>query len=170
MVVQRVSSQALGLRQEDPLSPLLFVIVMEALSRMILALVTNGSISGFQIGSPNRGNTTISHLLFAYDTLIMCEADQAQLRVVKALLLCFEVVSGLKVNYDKFEFVPIGKVQDIRELAGILSCKIAYLPMTYLGFLLGIAPSTKDATVAEIMEVSGRNIHWNINFNRAAQE
>ncbi|KAF5452893.1 hypothetical protein F2P56_021410 [Juglans regia] len=35
---------------------------------------------------------------------------------------------------------------------------------------LFLIASTKDATVAEVMEVSGGNIHWNINFNRAAQD
>ncbi|KAF5479666.1 hypothetical protein F2P56_000468, partial [Juglans regia] len=96
-----------------------------------------------EIGSPSRGITTVSHLLFADDTLIMCEADHAQLRAVKALLLCFEAVSGLKVNYDKSELVPIGEVQDIRDLTGILGCKIASLPMTYLGLPLGIAPKSR---------------------------
>ena len=37
---------------------------------------------------------------------------------------------------------------------------------------LFLIASNKDATVAEVMKVSvsGRNIHWNINFNREAQD
>jgi hypothetical protein len=58
-------SSSRGLRQRDPLSPLLFVFVMETLSRMISATVSRGLLEGFKVG-----NATFSHLLFADDTLI----------------------------------------------------------------------------------------------------
>jgi hypothetical protein len=58
-----------GLRQGDPLSPLLFVFVVEALSQMISAAVQGGLLEGFKVG-----NTSISHRLFADDTLIFCNA------------------------------------------------------------------------------------------------
>ncbi|XP_042950267.1 uncharacterized protein LOC122282377 [Carya illinoinensis] len=63
--------------------------------------------------------------------------DLMKFRVLKALLLCFEVVSGLKVNLDKSEMVPIGGVQSLRQLANTLGCKTTTLPMTYLGLTLG---------------------------------
>ena len=58
-----------GLWQGDPLSPLLFVFVMEALSRMMSVTLTKGLIEGLEVG-----NVTVSHLLFADDTLILCKA------------------------------------------------------------------------------------------------
>ncbi|XP_042940888.1 uncharacterized protein LOC122275743 isoform X2 [Carya illinoinensis] len=87
-----------GLRQGDPLSPLLFVVVMEGLGRMMSALSRNGLVGGFSVGTQARGITNISHILFADDTLILCDADQSQVRTLKAMLLCFEAVSRLKVN------------------------------------------------------------------------
>ncbi|KAG6642230.1 hypothetical protein CIPAW_09G128400 [Carya illinoinensis] len=68
---------------------------------------------------------------FADDTLFFCEADPSQVRVLKVLLLCFKATSGLKLNLEKSEMVPIGGVRCIRQLASILGCKIAALPMTY---------------------------------------
>ena len=59
-----------GLRQEDPLSPLLFVIVMEALSRLLDRAVQEGLFLGFSVGTVAANPLMVSHLLFADDTLI----------------------------------------------------------------------------------------------------
>jgi hypothetical protein len=62
-------SSSRGLRYGDPLSPFLFVIVMEALSRMLSAIVNGGLLLGFSVGSRHSCVVDISHLLFADDTL-----------------------------------------------------------------------------------------------------
>ncbi len=77
----------------DPLSHLLFVVVMEAFSRMMFAMVESRLLSGFSLGSRNHEEMIVSHLLFADDTLLFCEPSVEQFL---CLLLCFEVVSGLK--------------------------------------------------------------------------
>jgi hypothetical protein len=63
-----------GLRQGDPPSPFLFVIVMEALNKMITATVDRGFLSGFSVGS-RPPVVNISHLLFADDILVFCGAN-----------------------------------------------------------------------------------------------
>ena len=54
-----------GLRQGDPLSPLLLVLVMEALGRMLDKVVHEGYMSGFSVGNLEGRSLVVSHLLFA---------------------------------------------------------------------------------------------------------
>jgi hypothetical protein len=126
-----------GLRQGNPLSPLLFVIVMEAFSRMMDKASGAGCISGFSVGNAGPQPLVISHLLFADDTLIFCDKNPDQIQFLGDLLTWFEAISGLKINLGKSEMVPIGEVPHLEDLAGILGCKTRILPMHYLGLPLG---------------------------------
>jgi hypothetical protein len=126
-----------GVRQGDPLSPFLFVLVMEAFSRMIGAIYSRGLISGFAVGSRDHDRVEVSHLLFADDTLVFCSADDSQISYMGALLVCFEAVSGLKVNLTKSSLISVGSLNNVSQLAGSLGCGTADLPLKYLGLPLG---------------------------------
>jgi len=62
-------SASRGLRHDDPISPLLFLLVMEVFTRMLEAATSAGLLSDFSVGRRNA-TTTVSHLLFAVDTII----------------------------------------------------------------------------------------------------
>jgi hypothetical protein len=124
-------SSSRGIRQGDPLSPLLFVIIMEALSRMLMESEAMGLLAGFSVGLVHNSGLSISHLLFADDTLIFCDADVEQLRNLRCLFFCFEAASGLKINLSKSEIVPIGEVQDVGLLASIFGCRVLGLHIKY---------------------------------------
>ena len=109
-----------GLRQGDPLSPFLFDIVMEALSCMLVAATTAGQFLGFIVGNVTSSLMTMSHLLFADDTLVFCDADINHITALCGILSRFEVVSGLKINLGKSELVPVGDVPNLYELVEIL--------------------------------------------------
>jgi exonuclease III len=126
-----------GLRQGDPLSPLLFLLVMEVLSRMLNKVEEEGLIQGFRAGNNAVDGLCISHLLYADDTILFCDADPDKLLYVRMVLTCFEAVTGLRVNMAKSEMVPVGEVQNISELAESLCCHIGGLPLSYLGMPLG---------------------------------
>ena len=53
------------------------------------------------------------------------------------ILLWFEIVSGLKINLDKSELVPMGVVPNFEILVDVLGYKQGSLPMKYLGLSLG---------------------------------
>ena len=126
-----------GLRQGDPLSPLLFLLIMEVLSRIMKKTEEGGFIQGFHVGPINSTGICISHLLFADDTILFCDASREQILSIRLALTCFQAFTGLKVNVGKSEIVPVGEVRDIQSLANILQCKVGSLPMTYLGMPLG---------------------------------
>jgi hypothetical protein len=146
-----------GVRQGDPLSPFLFDLVMEAFSRMIGAITSRGLISGFSVGSNDQTRVVVSHLLFADDTLVFCGADASQIRHIGALLVCFEAVSGLKVNLPKSALVPVGSLDDVEQLAGLLGCGISPLPLKYLGLQLGASFKLKSMW-AELKELMARRL------------
>jgi hypothetical protein len=66
-------------------------------------------------------------------------------------LLCFEAVSGLKLNLFKSGIVPVG---DVEGLASILGCGVASLPIKFLGLLLGAQYKASNiwSSVIEKME------------------
>ena len=76
-----------GLRQGDPLSPLLFVLVMEALGRMLDKIVYEGHMSGFSVGNLEGRSMAVSHLLFADDILIFYKADLDQILILRMILI-----------------------------------------------------------------------------------
>ena len=86
-----------GLRQGDPLSPFLFLIAAEGLNVLMESLTRNNLFSGFQVGV--NALTTVSHLQFADDTLLLGDKSWANIRAMRATLLLFQSLSGLKVNF-----------------------------------------------------------------------
>jgi hypothetical protein len=83
-----------------------FVVVMEALSRILFATMDRRLLSGFPMGSKNNNLLLLPHLLFADDTLILCEANPDHLRNLWCTFLCFEVVSRWKINLVQSKSVP----------------------------------------------------------------
>ena len=89
------------------------------------------------MGPINSTGIRISHLLFADDTILFCDASREQILSIRLVLTCFQAFIGLKVNVEKSEIIPIGDVSNIQSLANILQCRVGSLPMIYLGMPLG---------------------------------
>ncbi|KAJ9673635.1 hypothetical protein PVL29_023281 [Vitis rotundifolia] len=130
-------SNTKGLRQGDPLSPYLFVLGMEVFSILIRRAVEGGFLSGCCLRGRGGGEMMVTHLLFADDTIIFCEAKQEQVTNLSWILAWFEASSGLRINLAKSALIPVGEVAEIEEMAVELGCKVGSLPTTYLGLPLG---------------------------------
>ena len=80
-----------GIRQGDPFSLLLFVIVMNAFSKMLDKVVRDGLMSSIKVG-PIGNSLQVTHLLFVDDTLVLCDADFGQILFLQLVLFWFKVV------------------------------------------------------------------------------
>ena len=77
-----------GLRQGDPLSPLLFLVMMEVFSKMMKRVEDAGLLRGFRADGRRGEGVCASDLLFTDDTILFCDADEEQILHVRMLLLC----------------------------------------------------------------------------------
>ncbi|XP_042961829.1 uncharacterized protein LOC122296285 [Carya illinoinensis] len=118
------------------------------------------SCRGFKVEDVFRGCITVSHLLFANDTLLFNDANQDHLRALRALLLCFEAVFGLGINLNKSEIVPVGSVSNIYDLANIMGCKVSSLPMKYLGLPLEALHRSVSIWDGVIQKIETRLAGW----------
>ena len=125
-----------GLRQGDPLSLYLFVIVMVALNCLLKKAKSGGFLLGWRVSGKGGEGVKVLHLLFANDTLVFCEPSHDQLTYLCWLLMCFEAIYGLKVNLKKSDLILVGSVENVDELAQEFECKVGAIPFTYLGLLL----------------------------------
>jgi hypothetical protein len=125
-----------GLRQGDPLSPYLFLLVAEGLSSFLARTELYGHISVVPIAA---GGIRVNHLLFADDSLFFCRATFSKWRNIGRLLHYYEEASGQKLNAAKTSifFSPNTGVEFqafIRSSAGISStqCYEKYLGLPAL--------------------------------------
>ncbi|XP_057248296.1 putative ribonuclease H protein At1g65750 [Beta vulgaris subsp. vulgaris] len=89
-----------GLRQGDPLSPFLFILVADAFSQMVKQKVVSKEIHG---AKASRNGPEISHLLFADDSLLFTRATRQECLTIVDILNKYEAASGQKINYEKSE-------------------------------------------------------------------
>ena len=129
-----------GLRQGDTLSPFLFTLVADVLSRMMIRVEEIGLTEGFIVG---RDRTRVSLQQFTDDTIFFSKASQEHLQNLKLILLVFGQVSGLKINLEKNIISGINTSQELlSSLASIHDCKVLEWPLSYLGLPLGGNPKT----------------------------
>lgn len=124
-----------GLRQGDPLSPFLFVLVVEALNLLIQKATSLNLWSG--IKSCKKG-PTLTHLQYADDTIIFCKPSPDSLPNIQKTLILFQLASGLKVNFRKSAAFGINVDENwLKKATTQIHCKVGCFPLSYLGIPIG---------------------------------
>lgn len=102
-----------GLRQGDPPSPFLFIMAMEGFDSLMRVATHKRWIRSFQMGDRPGGTKEISRLLYADVTIILCEPEAEYVAYIRLILVLFEAIAGLRVNWSKSSLIPVKDVTQI---------------------------------------------------------
>jgi retron-type reverse transcriptase len=132
-----------GVRQGDPLSPILFAIAADLIQYAINHEFQQGILAP---PFPQNEDLPFPVVQYADDTIIVMPGEEQQLLILKDILHKIELSSGLKVNYHKSCLVPINiNTQKTDSLAASFRCMVGSFPFTYLGLPLGLTkPLVRD--------------------------
>ena len=123
-----------GLRQGDPLSPFLFTLVSDVLSRIIERAQDVNLVHGIVSG---HDQVEVSHLQFADDTIFLLDGKEGYWLNLLQMLKLFCDVSGMKINKAKSCILGINfSIEALNNMAGSWGCEVGCWPMVYLGLPL----------------------------------
>lgn len=132
-----------GVRQGDPLSPLLFAIAADLLQCAINHEYVLGNLLP---PFPQNSDWPFPVVQYADDTILIMQGDESQLALLKEILDKLSLSSGLKVNFHKSCLLPINiDHTKVNALASSFGCLVGSFPFTYLGLPIGLTkPQVKD--------------------------
>jgi hypothetical protein len=156
-----------GVRQGDPLSPLLFVLAADLLQSIINSALNEDVLT---LPLPLRCGIELPIVQYADDTLIFLVACPRQLLPLKAILNTFASSTGVRVNYQKSNIYPVNVDQDKMEiLANTFGCQIGSYPFTYLGLPLGPNKSNVDDMLPLVQRIERRLVSTSNFLNQAGR-
>jgi hypothetical protein len=148
-----------GLRQGCPLSPFLFILIMEGLSILLKKSQSEGTLTGIKVSRL----TKILHLLFVDDVIIMTNSKLSEWLEIRKILNLFCRASGLSINSQKSTFHHFGIQPDsLAELKELFRYEFKDLTrgFKYLGVFLKL-DNYKAADWTWLIEKIERRIsHW----------
>nr|ABR67408.1 reverse transcriptase [Cucumis melo subsp. melo] len=126
-----------GIHQGDPISPFIFVLAMDYLSRLIETLVDK--IKGVSLND----NLNLTHLLFAYDILLFVEDNEDSLKNLRNVIHLFQLALGINVNLNKSTISPVNLgASRTNQVATSWGINTHFLPTNYLGVPLAFPPTS----------------------------
>ncbi|XP_074305857.1 uncharacterized protein LOC141641079 [Silene latifolia] len=148
-----------GLRQGDPLSPYLFIMCMEILSRQLQAAESRHQIVGLKI---SRYAPPLSHLFYADDAFICCKATPASFDSIRDIFHDFEAASGQMINLQKsfVKFSPNSPADFKSHMTSILRMRAADSFGTYLGVPVDLPKCKKNAFHDLLDKITTRISSW----------
>ncbi|KAK4255381.1 hypothetical protein QN277_008388 [Acacia crassicarpa] len=143
-------SPSRGLRQGDPLSPYLFILVAEVLSLMISKSQIATCLSGIKL---SQSCPVLTHSFFADDSLLYMKASNGECSYLSKLLKGYCSASGQVINLDKSSiFFSSNTPMEVRAMVcNTLGVSASEDPGKYLG-IPSIWGKTKCQALAYVRE------------------
>jgi hypothetical protein len=149
-----------GLRQCDPLSPMMFILVMDVLGHMISKAADEGLLLPL---SRRAFKHRIS--MYADDVVLFLHPTAEDIEITLDILNLFGDATGLKTNLQKSNVLPIRcEDNDIASVQALLPCALADFPCKYLGLPLSLKRLTKEQVQPYINRIADQLQGWKANL------
>jgi hypothetical protein len=103
----------------------------------------------------------LTHLQYADDAIIMIKDNDTQIAKLKFLLMCFEDMSGLKLNFNKSEVIVMGRSPTRQQtIADYLNCKLGEFPFMYLGLPISDRKLSMDQWLFLVRKLAAKVEPW----------
>ncbi|GJX71516.1 RNA-directed DNA polymerase, eukaryota [Tanacetum coccineum] len=146
-----------GLKQGDPLSPFLFLLVMESLHISFQRVVDAGMFKGVTL-SPT---VQISHMFYADDAIFVGQWNERNIDTIIHVLECFFHASGMRINMSKSKLMGIAVEDERVESAAFkIGCLTLKPPFSYLGSQVGGLMSRIHSWNEVVDRVNARLSKW----------
>lgn len=159
----QVIEHARGLRQGDPLSPMLFILAMEPLHKLFLKAEESGLLSSLQRQRRFRCS------LYADDVALFIKPNRDEMLVLRGILSVFAEASGLYTNMEKTEIYPISCNEiNLDDCLSIFPGRVSNFPCKYLGLPLHTRKLRKVELQPLVDKVGSRIPGWQGRFFTSA--
>ncbi|GJZ96108.1 RNA-directed DNA polymerase, eukaryota [Tanacetum coccineum] len=146
-----------GLKQGDPLSPFLFILIMESLHLSFQKVVDAGLFKGVTLNS----SVQLSHLFYADDVVFLGQWCDENLNTIVRVLECFFHASGLRINLHKSKLLGLAvENHKVHIAANNLGCMPLSLPFNYLGVKVGARMSSESSWEDVFNKILQRLSKW----------
>lgn len=147
-----------GIRQGDPMSPFLYIIMAEALGRAIMKQQVEGKIMGLK-ASENVPN--ITHQQFVDNTILPGSANRQEARAFKSILNTYTKASSQHVNPTKSKIFFINTCPNIeKDICSIMGYKISKFSCKYLGIDLDTSLLSSKPWQQVLSKVQNKKSSW----------
>lgn len=148
-----------GLRQGDSISPYLFIMIMEVLSKLFEKLADE---EGMRL-HPLCANPRVTHLLFADDLLVFSDGSCHSIFGIKGVMRIFKSWTGLDINPTKSE-IFLGGYADIEAsvLSDLSGFKRGSFPTRYLGLPLNPSRLNFESLQPFLERVTNKLHSWTV--------
>jgi hypothetical protein len=145
-----------GVRQGDPLSPMLFILAFDPMQRILDLASEHGVLTPLPLAAAKLRTS-----LYVDDVAIFINPTRNDLQAAKQVLNAFGAATGLTTNFEKSSIHPI-RCENV-DLSNILQpfpgcCKT--LPCQYLGLQLHTRPLQKIHVQPLVEKIEQRLAGW----------